>query len=466
MENHESENTENTEKPQEICEINSSRQEILTESSIQHSDINNEIINISQNIIIENQNNNQTIPNRNSENNRDRQNSRNAIKIILGFLFTLGIVLSLYARNINQRNTALSKSIIKCQDTICKIKFICKKQLSPDNRMQLEIIDFNGSKGKVDMETIDNLHWHKFLTLNGSSNYKYQCIESQIPKNITQPKYSKIRISNLTSFPEVRSLKILSYNIRYENELDVDNSWDSRKFHVIDLIRKHNPDIFALQEASLYQYLFVTWQFPEYGKVFTPRDGFGDEGCPIFYRENDYELIEYISFWISDTPDRVSLSFFGYHHRVVTHAKLKRKADNITLSVLNVHADYGANDTIKKKSWNLILSHINQNAANVSNIIFLGDLNANITDPTLNVIKNAGFIDTYDTYDEDGIEKEKVATWHDWKGGLYEGEKLDYIFVSEKMQPLEFHIDRSKIQGADMYPSDHYPIVAVVRPVV
>lgn len=49
------------------------------------------------------------------------------------------------------------------------------------------------------------------------------------------------------------SIVVASYNIRYENPHDGENSWENRKEQVKGLIQFHDFDIFGTQEAEFGQ---------------------------------------------------------------------------------------------------------------------------------------------------------------------------------------------------------------------
>ena len=97
----------------------------------------------------------------------------------------------------------------------------------------------------------------------------------------------------------------------------------------------------------------------------------------------------------------------------------------------------------------------------------MGDINALPGDAAIQaLLSNSSFVDTYNSYNETGVDKAKCATWHDWQGGLYNGQKLDYIFVTPNMNLDSLVIDRTAIdEQKGIYPSDHYPVIAIIHPV-
>ena len=45
-------------------------------------------------------------------------------------------------------------------------------------------------------------------------------------------------------------IKVISYNVRVNNEGDGENKWDKRKHASINMINEEKPTIFGLQEAK------------------------------------------------------------------------------------------------------------------------------------------------------------------------------------------------------------------------
>ena len=45
-----------------------------------------------------------------------------------------------------------------------------------------------------------------------------------------------------------KNIKVMSFNVRWDNNLDKKHSWQERKKHVASMIRFHNMDLVGLQE--------------------------------------------------------------------------------------------------------------------------------------------------------------------------------------------------------------------------
>src|SRR3954471_21414921 len=61
-----------------------------------------------------------------------------------------------------------------------------------------------------------------------------------------------------------QSLKVMTYNIRYDNKGDGVNQWINRKEKVADVIRQNNPDLVGVQEALLHQLKDLILLLPDY----------------------------------------------------------------------------------------------------------------------------------------------------------------------------------------------------------
>ena len=82
----------------------------------------------------------------------------------------------------------------------------------------------------------------------------------------------------LAGFSDAQSLKVMTYNIRYDNPGDSVNAWPNRIEKVSSLIRKHNPDIIGVQEALHHQLQDLIRILPDYSYVGVGRDDGKEKG--------------------------------------------------------------------------------------------------------------------------------------------------------------------------------------------
>ena len=104
-----------------------------------------------------------------------------------------------------------------------------------------------------------------------------------------------------------RPLNIGSYNIRCNNPGDGENAWPNRKERVKALILFHEYDVVGVQEARPEQ-MEDLQQMPGFASVGVGRDGeAGGEFSAIFYRVDRIQVLDSGTFWLSETPEKVSL---------------------------------------------------------------------------------------------------------------------------------------------------------------
>src|SRR5690606_2617790 len=64
---------------------------------------------------------------------------------------------------------------------------------------------------------------------------------------------------------------------------------------------------------------------------------------PIYYKTDKFDLIEWGTKWLSDTPDKMSRYPTAKHYKVLTYVILKDKATGARFMYINIHLD-GSND--------------------------------------------------------------------------------------------------------------------------
>ena len=69
-----------------------------------------------------------------------------------------------------------------------------------------------------------------------------------------------------------QSVKVITYNIRYENTWDGENAWSVRKARVSDMLHFYDADVIGLQEVLLTQLAYLDSSLSEYHHVGIGRD--------------------------------------------------------------------------------------------------------------------------------------------------------------------------------------------------
>ena len=267
-----------------------------------------------------------------------------------------------------------------------------------------------------------------------------------------------------------RSIQIMSFNLRYENNIDGMHLWDNRKDIVLQTIMTNSADIIGLQEGRKKQIDYLAQSLPQYFTyIGHPRsDNLHDEQCGILFDSNKYVVRGSGTFWLSDTPEVPgSITFKNCLPRIVTWIKVYKFSNLVecidrAYFVFNTHFDHISEISRIKSAEFLVkqIESISNSSEEKEKIIFIsGDFNAEDDEETIITLKNNGFISTADEM----CNKEK--TFHEFSG---KGEhKIDHIFYKmincEISKPCtDYYVVKEK-SSKGIYPSDHFPICANLK---
>ena len=254
-------------------------------------------------------------------------------------------------------------------------------------------------------------------------------------------------------------VSVLSFNIRYGTAADGADAWPHRQAQVIGVIQSHDPDILGVQEALDFQLKEIETGLPEYGRVGAGREDGARQGefSAILYRRSRFEVREQGTFWFSPTPEVPGSTGWGNNiTRICSWARLYDRESSRSFYVYNLHLDHESSPS-RERSAEVLARRISERG-NQDPVLVLGDFNAGEDQPPLlYLLKNVPLTDTFRALHPDATS---VATYHGFTGRT-EGPKIDHILVSSDWSPQSAGIDRSNQAGR--YPSDHYPVYALVR---
>ncbi|OWA37242.1 hypothetical protein B9G55_04015 [Saccharibacillus sp. O16] len=258
-------------------------------------------------------------------------------------------------------------------------------------------------------------------------------------------------------------LKVMTFNLRTYTAYDAGNEWAQRAPWAAETITAHAPSIVGVQEAYLLMLEELQPNLPGYAWIGEGRRGGDqDEYCAIFYRQDEFEVVEQGQFWLSETPSTIgSLGWDSDYPRICTWGRFRNLQSGQELRVYNTHLDHiGERARIEgaKLVASVMLEHGEQHPDSAA--ILMGDMNGGPADAPLRYLRGGlpeqGAVPILqDAYVQ--LEGESGRTFHDFAGGM-EGEPIDYIFVQAPLRVSRAEIDRRDFGGK--YPSDHYPLIA------
>ncbi len=265
------------------------------------------------------------------------------------------------------------------------------------------------------------------------------------------PHYKKAKAEmQVTASQNTDEIKVMSCNVRCFNPSDHGKrSWFYRADLIIDNLEKEQPGVIGFQEVTKWQYAYLTDTLTAYDSVITFRDDtFYSEGCPVFYRTDLYTLVDKGSFWLSETPEVMSIDWDSACYRICSYVILKDNASETEFVVFNTHLDH-VSDEARIKGIGVVLDKIKEFGSLPS--VLMGDLNA---DEYSETYKSAteNFLDT--KYQTENTMKS--CTYQNW-GQELDRECIDYVLISK----TGFSVNSYKVVTDTydgVYPSDHFPI--------
>ena len=271
-------------------------------------------------------------------------------------------------------------------------------------------------------------------------------------------------ILNEVQISDSNILRMMTYNIRFDNPADGVHAWPNRKELVASVIRFHKADIIGVQEALEYQIQDLMELLPGYDWVGVGRneDG-GGEFSAILYRSSVVAVKAAQTFWLSESPDEPgSKSWDSSLPRIATWAHFVTSSDGRELFVLNTHFDHRG-EQARLESARLLKEQVSK-LANGLPVIVMGDLNATSEQPPLVLLSDTPLSDGRSL--RDGFVHSIVphhgpaSTWTGFTK-IEADRRIDYIFASEDL-PIHYHaILTDKLE--DRYPSDHLPVLVEVE---
>lgn len=258
-----------------------------------------------------------------------------------------------------------------------------------------------------------------------------------------------------------QGLKVMSFNIRYDNPGDGINAWNNRASLVFSFLNEQQADIIGFQEVQKHQLDQLSKELETYDYVGVGRDDGKEQGefVPVFYNKNTYELLASSSFWLSETPEIAgSMSWGAVYPRVVTWVALKDKQRGYIFYVFNTHFSH-VSAFARNKSSILLLNKINTIAGEAP-VILCGDFNAQPSERMYKTITD-NWTDHHQLRDSRLLPSIKTDTNQQTFNGFNSSTDkivIDHIFVNGFFDVNSFKT--SHIKKEHVYISDHYPIVA------
>lgn len=255
-----------------------------------------------------------------------------------------------------------------------------------------------------------------------------------------------------------QTLKVMTYNIRLNTELDGENAWPKRKDFVVDLIKFYEPDIFGIQEGKPEQVEYLAGALTEYAYFGIGRDEGKDEHSAVFYKKERFKVTGGHTFWLSETPEKTSKGWDAAFPRICSYGLFFDRATKNHFWVFNTHLDHRG-ETARREGAKLILSRVK--ALNQKNypVILTGDFNATSDSEVIRTIEtefeDAKSLSVNRPYGPEG-------TFNAFNFDKPAGSRIDYIFIKK---PVKWTVKKYAVLSDSRdrrFPSDHFPVLAEI----
>ena len=256
-----------------------------------------------------------------------------------------------------------------------------------------------------------------------------------------------------------QTIKVITFNIRYDNPNDGVNRWDNRKHFLTNQIRFNEPDFLGVQEGLLHQVSFIDTVLPEYSYIGVGRNEgkLDGEFSAVFYNSTKYNLLKGSTFWLSETPDIPSKGWDAALNRICTYGLFESKSSKEKVWIFNTHFDHRGVKA-RRESTGLIVEKINELNIEKYPVVLMGDLNL---EPDTEAIKYLSK-NLVDSKFASKIDFGPIGTFNGFNFSEPVTRRIDYIFVSKgNIDVLKYAVLSDSKDCR--YPSDHLPVFAEIK---
>ena len=258
----------------------------------------------------------------------------------------------------------------------------------------------------------------------------------------------------------VPELNVMSFNMRYDNPEDGENNWQYRRERFARVIAANDVDLFGAQELLVGQLNDLKGLLPGYAEVGVGREDGAEAGefNPVFYRTDRFELLDWGTFWLSETPEVAgSKGWDGACERLATWTVL-RDRDGRELFFINTHLDH-MGEVARREGVSLLLGRIDSLSGGRP-VVLTGDFNAT---PDSEVIAHV-LADSRMRHTRDVADVREGASWSfaDY-GSIPEADRqlIDYVFVNDGLDVPMYRVLPDTLDGG--YLSDHAPVLVKLQ---
>ncbi|MBE6024146.1 MAG: endonuclease/exonuclease/phosphatase family protein [Cellulosilyticum sp.] len=256
-------------------------------------------------------------------------------------------------------------------------------------------------------------------------------------------------------------MRVMTFNLRADNILDIRNRWRGRCEIVYDTIQEYDCDIIGLQEVTNTMAEDLKRQLKEYHHLGVSRtkNWFMERNTVLLRKE--YHVLENKTFWLSKEPHKKGSSLWhSLFPRICTRV-IYQLEDGRKVSIYNTHLDC-LSPIAREHGMKVILREMYKcQQKEKMPCILMGDFNERANSRMMQQFKRKA----YQLNGLRAVQDIKPELYQKTTMGFFKdrekGGHIDYIFVTKEFEVVDVEIIKYNHEGR--YPSDHYPIMAELR---
>ncbi len=254
--------------------------------------------------------------------------------------------------------------------------------------------------------------------------------------------------------PATERFSLMSFNIRYDNPNDKENWWGYRKDELAEMVQYYAPSILGIQEGLNHQVEFLDSVLTDYQYAGVGRNDGQTKGeyTAIFYNRKQAKLLSTETFWLSETPDKISIGWDASMERITTYGEFELLETGDTIHVFNAHFDH-IGELSRLNAAKLLLKLVEEKELLAKNVVIMGDLNCLPTHAPIQVLREY-FSDPFS--ESEKLSYGPLGTWNGFDKKLTIKDRIDYILVRNIQVNTYTHLDDRRKNS--LYLSDHLPV--------
>ena len=264
---------------------------------------------------------------------------------------------------------------------------------------------------------------------------------------------------SISALVQSQELSVMTYNIRYDNPNDGENRWKLRKHDLAAQVLFYEPDVLGIQEGLHHQVGFLDSALVDYAWFGVGRDDLKTKGeySAIFYKKEFFEVEKSGTFYLSDTPNEISVGWDAALERICTWGIFLDKRNSSSFLFLNTHFDHLGNQA-QQNSAKLILNKIDDLNTDNLPVVLVGDFNMLPEEEGIQVLSS--------NLNDSRLANPTLvfgpeATYNGFKFEEEPTKRIDYIFTSSEYK-VEKHATLTDSKGKRYY-SDHFALFATLK---